>query len=80
MLRVAGVFDRWRDCHGQLSTTSSKIPRSDVSRVDSAALQQLLRYALFSQLAVRLGTADGSLAGTHTWQKPQGDKQHENFR
>lgn len=26
------------------------------------------------------GTADGSLAGTHTWQKPQGDKQHENFR
>eukprot|EP00435_Cladocopium_sp_Y103_P002478 s2158_g1.t1 len=26
------------------------------------------------------GTADGSLSGTHTWQKPQGDKQHENFR
>jgi len=26
------------------------------------------------------GTGDGSLVGTHTWQKPQGDKQHENFR
>ena len=25
------------------------------------------------------GTAD-SLVGTHTWSKPQGDKQHENFR
>eukprot|EP00913_Durusdinium_trenchii_P010472 g9819.t1 len=27
------------------------------------------------------GFPDGApLAGTHTWQKPQGDKQHENFR